>query len=120
MLLIHYYAIAVFAGALTAAWLFLPTERTAVTSFGALVAWGLVALTGGDVERFDASIETVQTVNNTTLAVAEAGTTVPAPVPAEVRYFATLWALLSALALVLFVLGVYPPDDGMGDDPTEA
>ena len=119
MLLIHYYAVALFAGALTAAWLFKPTERTAVTTFGAFVAWGLTALTGNDVERFDHSVETVETVNNTTLAVAQAGTTVPAPVPAEMRYFATLWALLSGLALILFVLGVYPPEDGMGSDPTE-
>jgi len=119
MLLIHFYGIAVFAGALTAAWLFRPTERTAVTSFGAFVGWGLTALTGGDVERFDPSIEAVETVNNTTLAVAEAGTTVPAPVATEVRYFAALWALLSALALILYVLGIYPPEDGMGDAPTE-
>jgi hypothetical protein len=110
MLVIHFYALATLAGACTAAWLFAPEQRTAVTSLTAFLGWTLTALLGGDVERFDHSAETVETVNNTTLAVEGAGTLVAAPVPTEARLFALLWALLSALALILYVLGVYPPD----------
>jgi hypothetical protein len=110
MLLTHYYAVAVLAGACTAAWLFRPEDRTAVTSLTAFLGWTLTALLGGDVERFDHSAATVETVNNTTLAVEGAGTLVAAPVPTEARLFALLWALLSALALILYVLGVYPPE----------
>jgi hypothetical protein len=117
MLLIHYYALATGAAALTAAWLFRPRERTAVTSLGAFLAWSLTALLGGSTERFDGAVETVETVNNTTLAVQQSGTTVAAPVPDEVRLLAALWALLSALALVLYVLGVYPPVETDGDTP---
>jgi hypothetical protein len=91
MLLTHYYAIAACAGLLTGAWLFRPQERTAITTLGAFLAWGLVGLLGGDTE------------------VATGGSVLAAPVPDEIRLFATLWALLSALALVLYVWGVYPP-----------
>jgi len=91
MLLTHYYAIAGAGALLTAAWLFRPTDRTQVTTIGAFFAWGLAALLGGDVE------------------VASGGSLLAAPVPDEIRLFAALWAVLSALALVLYVWGVYPP-----------
>lgn len=110
MILIHYYALAVLAGACTAAWLFRPEERTAVTTLGAFLGWTLTAVFGDRVERFDATVETVETVNNTTLAVEGPGVLVAAPVPTEFRLFALLWAVLSALTLVLYVLGAYPPD----------
>jgi hypothetical protein len=103
MLLTHYYAIATVAVLLTGAWLFRPQERATVTTLGAFLAWGLVGLLGGDTE------------------VATGGSVLAAPVPDEVRLFATLWALLSALALILYVWGVYPPasEDAveMGADP---
>jgi hypothetical protein len=118
MLVIHFYALALLAGACTAAWLFRPEERTAVTSLGAFIAWTLTALLGGDVERFDPSVETDETVNNTTPAVEGSGTLVAAPVPTELRLVALLWALLSALALTLYVLGVYPPESEAPADPT--
>jgi len=91
MLLTHYYAIATAAVLLTGAWLFRPTERTQITTLGAFFAWGLTGLLGGDTE------------------VASGGSVLAAPVPEEMRLFAALWAVLSALALVLYVWGVYPP-----------
>jgi len=93
MLLTHYYAMAACAGLLTGAWLFRPEERTAVTTLGAFLAWGLTALLGGDTE------------------VASGGSLLAAPVPDELRLFAALWAVLSGLTLVLYVWGVYPPTD---------
>jgi len=91
MLIAHYYAIASAGALLTAAWLFRPEERTQVTTIGAFLAWGLTALLGGDTE------------------VASGGSLLAAPVPDEMRLFAALWALLSGLALILHVWGVYPP-----------
>jgi len=98
MLLTHYYAIATAAVLLTGAWLFRPTERTQITTLGAFFAWGLTGLLGGDTE------------------VASGGSVLAAPVPEEMRLFAALWAVLSALALVLYVWGVYPPQS---TDPVE-
>lgn len=109
MLLAHYYAVAVAAVLLTAAWLFRPDARTALTTLGAFLAWALTALLGGSTETYTDAGATVQTVNNTTLAVPQGATLTAAPVPEPIRLFATLWALLSALALLLYVWGVYPP-----------
>ena len=111
MLLAHYYALAAAAALLTAAWLFRPEERTAVSTLGAFLAWSLTALLGGDTETYAADAATVQTVNNTTLAVPQGDHLVAAPVPDEIRLFAVLWALLSGLALLLYQWGVYPPAD---------
>jgi len=113
MLLTHLYAIAGAGALLTAAWLFRPDARTQVTTLGAFFAWSLVALYGGNAEIYDATNETVVNASNTTLAVETTGEFVAAPLPAEFRYFAALWGLLSVLALILHVWGVYPPrDDG--------
>jgi len=110
MLITHYYAVALFAAALTAAWLFQPRSRTQITTFGAMVAWTLVALLGDQTTVFDPAIEEVVTTNNSSeIAVQTAGRMVEAPVPDEVRLFAGLWGLLSALALILHIMGVYPP-----------
>lgn len=111
MLLAHYYAVATAGVLLTAAWLFKPAERTQVTTLGAFLAWGLTALLGGSTEIYTDTGATVETVNNTTLAVPQGATLTGAPVPEEIRLFATFWALLSALALLLHVWGVYPPAD---------
>jgi hypothetical protein len=112
MLLTHLYAVAGAGALLTAAWLFKPDERTQVTTLGAFFAWSLVGLLGGNAEIYDASNETVKTApNGTELAVETTGEFVAAPLPPEFRYFAALWALLSALALILHVWGVYPPQD---------
>lgn len=93
MLIAHYYAIACAGVLCTAAWLFRPEDRTQVTTLGAFFAWGLTGLLGGDTE------------------VATGGSILAAPVPDELRLFAALWALLSGLALILHVWGVYPPAD---------
>jgi len=112
MLLTHLYAVAGAGALLTAAWLFKPDARTQITTLTAFFAWSLVALFGGDAEIFDATNETIRTApNGTELAVETTGEFVAAPLPAEFRYFAGLWALLSALALILHIWGVYPPND---------
>ncbi|CAI49739.1 uncharacterized protein NP_7020A (plasmid) [Natronomonas pharaonis DSM 2160] len=100
----YYFALAVGATLLTAAWLFRPDERTTITSFGAFVSWSLTALVGGEVER-----------------VTSDGSVVAAPVPAEVRWLTFLFALLSLLALILYTVGVYPPntdDEPLSDSQT--
>jgi hypothetical protein len=115
MLLAHYYALVGGAVLLTIAWLFRPDARTAITTLGAFLAWALAALLGGDTETYSDAGATVETVNNTTLAVSQGETLTGAPVPDEIRLFATLWALLSALALLLYVWGVYPPTETAAD-----
>jgi len=117
MLLPHYYAVALAGALLTGAWLFRPRERTVVTSLGAFLSWALVALLGGDVERYADSGASVETVNNSTYVVAQGDALVTAPVPDEIRLFAALWALLSGLTLILYTFGVYPPAD---DQPADA
>lgn len=114
MLLTHYYAIAIAAVLLTAAWLFKPEVRTAITTLGAFLAWSLTALLGGSTQTFirpDAEIIETQTGNEDYVVVPQAEQLVDAPVPDEIRLFAVLWALLSLLALMLYIWGVYPPAD---------
>lgn len=112
MLLAHYYAIALVAVLLTGAWLFKPEARTAITTLGAFLAWALTALLGGATETYvDAGAELEQAGDDSYHAVAVGQELVDAPVPDEIRLFAVLWALLSALALILYVWGVYPPSD---------
>jgi hypothetical protein len=120
MLLTHYYAIAVAAVLLTGAWLFRPEARTAITTLGAFLAWGLVALLGGATETHaDSGAELVNHTNGTT-AVATGDQLVAAPVPDEIRLFAALWALLSGLALILYVWGVYPPESEQPVDKSKS
>jgi len=109
MLLTHLYAVAGAGALLTAGWLFKADARTQVTTLGAFFAWSLVAVLGGDAEIYDATNETVVNASGTQLAVETTGEFVAAPLPAEFRYFAGLWALLSGLALILHIWGVYPP-----------
>jgi hypothetical protein len=122
MLLTHYYALAIAAALLTAAWLFRPADRTQVTTVGAFLAWGLTALLGGSTETYAQGGESLQqAADGSYHAVAAGEQLVAAPVPDEIRLFATLWALLSGLALLLHVWGVYPPDSeepvDMGAEP---
>lgn len=109
MLLAHYYALATGAVLLTAAELFLAPDRTAVAALGAFLSWGLVALVGDATETYADAGATVETVNNTTVAVAQGERLVAAPVPDEFRWFAAFWALLSAAILLLYIWGTYPP-----------
>lgn len=121
MILAHYYAVATAGVLLTAAWLFRPQERTQLTTLGAFLAWALTALLGGSTETYTDAGATVETVNSTTLAVAQGETLTAAPVPEELRLFAVLWAVLSALALLLHVWGVYPPQtDSPADQQTQS
>jgi len=107
----HYYALVALAGALTAAWMFRPQQRTQVTTLTALVAWGLAAVLGAGVEVFDPTNETI--VGNvsagTAVAVESTGHFIAAPIPNAVRWLFGLLALLSGLAGILHVAGVYPP-----------
>lgn len=116
MILIHYYAVALAGALLTGAWLFRPRERTALSTGGAFLAWGLVSLLGGETEIYTAAGDTVQTVNGTELAVSDGAALTAAPVPDEIRLFAALWAILSGLTLVLYVQGVYPPETNLTGD----
>ena len=109
MLLIHYYALALSGALVTGAWLFIRRKSIEVTTISALIVWMLLALLGGRTEKL-AMNETVQTVNDTTLAVSSPEF-VAAPVPPEFRYFAAFLGLLSGLALILAVWGVYPPQE---------
>jgi len=52
--------------------------------------------------------------DGTAVAVETTGQLVAAPVPTPVRWLFGLFAVLSALAGLLYVLGVYPPTT---DDP---
>jgi len=118
MLTTHYYVLIALAGALTAAWLFRPRARTQVTALGALLGWGLAAVLGGDVEVFDHTNETVvgNVSDGTAVAVETTGQFVAAPIPTPVRWLFGLLALLSGLAAILYVVGVYPPAT---DDPID-
>lgn len=122
MLTTHYYVLIALAGALTAAWLFRPRERTQVTTLTALVAWALAAVLGGDVKVFDASNQTVvgNVSDGTAVAVETSGQLVAAPIPTPVRWLFGLFALLSGLAAILYVVGVYPPatDDPINNEET--
>jgi hypothetical protein len=116
MLLTHYYAIAGAGVLLTGAWLFLPEQRTAITTLGAFLSWGLTALLGGSTETYSDAGADVQYINGSDVVVPQGDTLAAAPVPDEIRLFAALWALLSGLTLLLYVWGVYPPAD---ESPTD-
>lgn len=116
MLLAHFYALVGGAVLLTIAWLFRPDARTAITTLGAFLAWALTALLGGDTQTYTDAGANVTTVNGSEYVVAQGETLTAAPVPDEIRLFATLWALLSALALMLYVWGVYPPTETQAGD----
>lgn len=122
MLATHYSVLIVLAGAATAGWLFRPNKRTQVTSLASFVAWSLAAVLGGDVYVVDTTNETLvgNVSNGTAVAVEGSAELVATPLPASVRWLFGLLAVLSALAGVLYVLGVYPPttDDPMLDTDT--
>lgn len=110
MILSHYLVLVAGACALTAAWMFRPNERTQITTLGAFMAWTLVGLLGDDVEVLDENVqEVVETDGGEEIAVQTTGEMVAAPVPDELRLLAGLFALLSGLALILYIWGVYPP-----------
>ena len=111
MLLPHYYAVAIAAALLTAAWLFKPEARTSVTTLGAFFGWSLTALFGDDTETYADAGANVSTVNGSEYVVPQGDALVAAPVPDEIRLFATFWAVISGAALMLYLWGVYPPAD---------
>lgn len=94
MLQTYYLAVLGIAGVATLAWLFVEL-RVNVTAFIAFIAWTMLAVYGGGVEK-----------------LLDDGTRVEAAVPAEVRWLLFGLAILSFLALALYQLGVYPPDTG--------
>lgn len=111
MLLTHYYAVVTIAVLASAAWLFKPEDRTAITTLGAFLAWSLAALLGGSTETYRRSGESIeQAPNDAYLAVEQPAELVAAPVPDEIRLLFTLFGVLSILALILYTAGVYPPD----------
>ena len=120
MLLAHYYALVGGGVLLTVAWLYRPDARTAITTLGAFLAWALTAFLGGQTETYTDAGANVSYVNGSDIVVPQGETLTAAPVPEEIRLFATLWALLSALALVLYVWGVYPPTTDTDTEATDA
>ena len=109
MLNTYYFAIVLGVVGLTAAWLFRPQERTAVTTLTAFLGWSWAALVGGSVERVDRTEQIVE--HNDETFVVGVDELTAAPIPDEIRILMGLFAALSALALILNVWGVYPPDD---------
>jgi hypothetical protein len=93
MLLTHFYALALAGALFTGAWLFLPEERLQITTLSALLSWFLLALLGGQTK------------------IASSGELITAPMPTEFRFFAAFLGLLSGLALILGIWGVYPPQE---------
>jgi hypothetical protein len=77
---------------------------------------------GGDVEVFDGTNETIvgNVSDGTAVAVETTGQFVAAPVPVSVRWLFGLFALLSGLAAILYVAGVYPPATDDAIDSGEA
>lgn len=100
MMQTHWLVVVAIAGASTAAWLYRPRERTAIATLAAFLSWLLAAFSGGDIET-----------------VTDSGSTVAVPAAFELRMLMTAFAVLSAVALLLYVAGVYPPtvDEPMRD-----
>lgn len=119
----HYYVVIALAGALTAAWLYRPEDRTQITAFGAFLLWSLAAVLGGEVTVLDESTETVVGNVSAGTAVAVEGSSqfVAAPMPPAVRWLFAGFGVLSALAGVLYIVGVYPPttDEPMTQQPAD-
>lgn len=117
MLLAHYYALVTIAVLATGAWLFIPHARTGVTTLAAFLSWGLAALSGNDVETYQAAGDVLNDSGNNTVALSQGDQLVTVPVPDEFRLLMTLFALLSILALLLYAWGVYPPkNDAQPED----
>jgi len=115
VLLIHYYALALAGAFLAGSWLFLPRARLQITTLSSLLVWFLLALMGGQTETVvqNESVRTVgnQTTSNLTHVAVSSPALMAAPVPTEFRYFAAFLGLLSGLALILSMWGVYPPEE---------
>ena len=91
---------ALVAIAATAAFLYRPTERVPISGSVAFLLWGVLGLQGGDIER-----------------VTDGGSTIAAPIPDELRFVAVALSFLSLLAVVLWTMGVYPPEREGKDEP---
>lgn len=77
----------------TVAYLYFPERRVPVSGTIAFLLWGMLALQGGDIRRLEQS-----------------GTKYAAPIPDELRFVLAALAIISLLAVVLYTLGVYPPE----------
>jgi hypothetical protein len=100
MLQIYWLSIGLFSGVMTLAWLF-PSlfgaenpefSRVTMTALLSFTGWGVMALYAPDV---------------TTL---QQGAEVSAAVSSEVQLFVTGLSLVSLLTLILYQVGVYPPE----------
>lgn len=100
MLQIYWLGLGVFATIFTLAWLFPALfgapdpefARVTLTSLVSFFAWGVMAL-------YAQTVETIQ-----------GGSVVDAPVTTEVQLFVAALSVVSLLTLVLYQLGVYPPE----------
>jgi len=78
-----------------------PKVRVYFTASSASAAWGILAITAPAVT-----------------ALTDSGEIVPMGAPIELQLFITGLALFSLLVLVLFYLGLYPPESTT-NDPTD-
>ncbi|QKG91688.1 hypothetical protein HPS36_02065 [Halorubrum salinarum] len=78
-----------------------PKRRVYLTTASASAAWGILAITAPAV-----------------FTLTETGETVPVGAPLELQLFVTGMAVFSLLVLVLYYLGLYPPESN-ANDPTE-
>ena len=102
MWIVYWLALAVFASGATYSYaIHTPQSRVYLTAGTASVAWGILAITAPAV---------------TTLT--DAGDEVAMGAPAELQLFVTGLAVFSLLVLVLYYLGLYPPESA-SNDPTD-
>lgn len=89
----YYLGTCVVAIAATAAYLYVPGERVTVSGTVATLLWAFLGLNGSDVTILD-----------------DTGSQTAAPVPEELRWIMIALSVLSLLAVVLWSIGVYPPE----------
>lgn len=100
MLKTYYLGVAIFAAACTYLWAF-RDDRITLTGTLATASWALLALTGSEV------------VTQTSCCQ------VTTAVPPAVRYLQAGLALLSFIAVVLYHLGVFPPEEERRNIPDQ-
>lgn len=102
MMLAFWLAIGVFATLCTASFAVIaPSTRIYLTAGAGAVGWGILAISAPGVTT-----------------IADDGSTVSYAAGLEVQLFLTGLAVFSLLVLILYYLGLYPPE--VATDPTEA
>lgn len=97
----NWFIIVGIATIMTLAWMFVDA-RTPMTAGLSFISWGLAALQSGNLTK-----------------MLDDGTTADVSAIPQFRYFLLAMALLSLLTLILYQVGVYPPE-GTETQPTDA